>query len=721
MSDVATDKEPLNKAQAHYLPNDSAKIDYLKDQWGVTELRVRGRLVQTGDLWWLAEVRSEGGELLCYPLSDRHEALGHGRPGVFLGPGPAIHADLRHPNLQVTTMLELARESEREKQDNPLLVAANPHLIEPLASIPSEFLFHNVDGGIAISETVRQHYIAECRAEAQAELARLNDEIAQLRHRTDKLIQEHNLTQEQLKEEQAALETAQARTREALETWQAIDKELAEAKNQREREIGRIESQADELRADVKARIELLRRLELVTDAQWDRLFPSRTDDDTRAHADWPVFDGDTPRIGQIHHIQRFLFGEGIGYPLDLLANFHALLNTGDLIILSGLSGSGKTNLVKSYADATGNQHRIIPVKPNWTSAEDLLGFHNPLQRAYSPTPFLEALFDAERDPERLYIICLDEMNLARVEYYFADFLSRLEDRKTPSIQLYPDDEQGHVLTELRVLLETLAGLSLDADSTSLQSLLRDGEAMTTLAQRLGLGDGESFAQLHGRLRRMLTGALTVPPQLPIPSNVRFVGAVNMDDTTHYLSPKVLDRAHVLQFQSPLEYWHHVAQVLDASEKPSTGIRIPASKFHLREEYPPYRADDCLVKKLTEYGNDFLKPLGIELGMRPLRQALLYRDRLEEVFDGDGLELLALNHVLRQKVLPRFSFDGNQRARRRGEDSCDVVVRGFRDRLIEDLGPLQSRIPAPAAHATEEISAMIERAAQSEGAYNYWS
>jgi hypothetical protein len=61
---------------------------------------------------------------------------------------------------------------------------------------------------------------------------------------------------------------------------------------------------------------------------------------------------------------------------------------------------------------------------------------------------------------------------------------------------------------------------------------------MSGVAERLGLGDGESFAQLHGRIRRMLTGALTVPPRLSIPSNVRFVGAVNMDDTTHYLSPE---------------------------------------------------------------------------------------------------------------------------------------------------------------------------------------
>jgi hypothetical protein len=541
-----------------------------------------------------------------------------------------------------------------------------------------------------------------------------------LREMEDGFSAKREQLQQEAREQEGALNQLHGERARALqEELDTIRQELAAARHQRDRERDEIRSQTDALRVYVKAQIEPLHRLELITDAQWDALFPSDSQASNPEQADWPIFDGDTP--GAIDHIQRYLFGTGIGYPWDLLANFHALLGTGDLIILSGLSGAGKTNLVKSYAEATGNKARIIPVKPNWTSAEDLLGFHNPLQRAYATTPFLEAMFEARRDPDRLYLICLDEMNLARVEYYFADFLSRLEEREAPSIDLYPDDEAGHVLTELRVLMQTLAGLKLDPRLANLEALLSDGTAMTGLAERLGLGDGESFAQLHARIRRMLSGALTVPARLPIPANVRFVGAVNMDDTTHYLSPKVLDRAHVLQFQSPLDYWQQIEKEIGDADRPGHGIRIPAGAFPARSQYPDYRPDNPLVVSLTGYGKEFLAPLDIDLGMRPLRQAMLYQERLGEVFKGDGVHLLALNNLLRQKVLPRFSFDGKQTARGRGEQTRDAVVRAFRDRLMRDLTALKRRDVSLLFRATDDLNTMIERAAGNDGVYNYWA
>ena len=101
------------------------------------------------------------------------------------------------------------------------------------------------------------------------------------------------------------------------------------------------------------------------------------------------------------------------------------------MIVLSGSSGSGKTSLCREYARVTGSICHVIPVKPNWTSAEDLLGFYSPIEKRYLKTPFLNALLEASKDPSHLHIICLDEMNLARPEYYFADFLSVLETRSS--------------------------------------------------------------------------------------------------------------------------------------------------------------------------------------------------------------------------------------------------------------------------------------------------
>lgn len=737
------------------------QVDYLKDQWGMADLQVRGRLTLERDIWWLSDVTDTKGRELIYPLSNQHTPGSLRVDRVFVTPVTAHDAEGLRSDVYVNSALKLASDKERHKRNNPLHIQAIPRSIRVLRHIPTDRIHQRQNGSIDLEETLCRGYVDEVCAESTAEIDRLQQQLNELKYETANAAtqlhakrHEAEQAESQLAEAQRALTDVQSehqRLHEEMESGfaekretreheardheialeqsyeaqqqafqqelDAIEQEVIVARKRRDREHDAIESQTAALRAFVKSRIEPLHRLELLSDAQWDALFPNTNDvtgDPERA--DWPEFDGDVS--GAIEHVQRYLFGTGIGYPWDLLANFHTLLGTGDLLILSGLSGSGKTNLVKSYARATGNVAKIIPVKPNWTSAEDLIGYYNPLQRAYTSTPFLEALFEARRDPHRLHILCLDEMNLARVEYYFADFLSRLEDRVAPSIDLYPDDEAGHVLTELRLVLAALEGTALETTEAGLIHLLNDGPAMAQLAQRLGLADGESFPQLHARIRRTLSGALKVPSRLSIPSNVRFVGAVNIDDTTHYLSPKVLDRAHVLQFRSPLKDWERVRKEVGETSPPPHGVRIPAEVFSATGDYPGYDPEDPLVNDLQRYAESFLAPLGIDMGMRPLRQAALYRDRLGEIFEGDGLNHLALNNLFRQKALPRFSFDGKQRARTAGEKTCSDVVKELQRELADKLDQLSDSTPFS---ARDELNALVARAEANDGIFNYWA
>jgi AAA domain (dynein-related subfamily) len=177
-------------------------------------------------------------------------------------------------------------------------------------------------------------------------------------------------------------------------------------------------------------------------------------------------------------------------------------------VILSGVSGTGKTWLTELYARAVGAQYRLIPVAPNWNTNEDLLGYHNPLESGnpYHDTDFslfLRAAAEefrsarSNRQKARPYHIVLDEMNLARVEYYFATFLATMEIRS-----------RDHQWTE--------------------------GEEAP-----LGIGN------------------LTLPP------NVYFVGTVNVDETTHGFADKVYDRAQLVELplcESDLrEYFADVA------------------------------------------------------------------------------------------------------------------------------------------------------------------
>jgi len=193
-------------------------------------------------------------------------------------------------------------------------------------------------------------------------------------------------------------------------------------------------------------------------------------------------------RLMHIAQARRLLYHEE-----DLL-NFHTALKTGSLVLLAGMSGTGKSQLVQVYAEALGlaeGQFRIIPVRPTWTDGSDLLGFLDLTHNVYRPadTGLVELLVDAERNPDKLFLVCFDEMNLARVEHYFAHFLSVLEldvDRRV--ITLYSPDQEATVLNAARI-----------------------------------------------------------PPRVRIGPNVMFAGTVNVDESTYAFSDKVLDRAQVIE------------------------------------------------------------------------------------------------------------------------------------------------------------------------------
>jgi hypothetical protein len=173
------------------------------------------------------------------------------------------------------------------------------------------------------------------------------------------------------------------------------------------------------------------------------------------------------------------------------LRRYHLALQTRGFVILSGLSGAGKTWLAEAYADAVGARRLTAPVAPNWTSNEDLLGYFNPLGNQYHDTAVSRFLRDADHEHRRAeaagvdpvpYHLVLDEMNLARVEYYFARFLSTMEVRA------------------------------------------RAGEAT------IELGPDDLVRLTH---------------------NLKVVGTVNVDETTHGFADKVYDRAQLIEMDAP--------------------------------------------------------------------------------------------------------------------------------------------------------------------------
>ncbi|MDR3597712.1 AAA family ATPase [Clostridium sp.] len=196
--------------------------------------------------------------------------------------------------------------------------------------------------------------------------------------------------------------------------------------------------------------------------------------------------------------IQEYINSKGFIYSYEDLCNFYLSLKTKPFVILAGISGTGKSKLVKLFAEAMcaeskNGQYNLISVKPDWNDSTELLGYKN-LNDEFVKGKLTEIMIEAskEENKNKPYFICLDEMNLARVEYYLSEYLSLIETRSI--------NENGNVITDL-----------IFPKSLSLDDSLKD---------------------------------------LIIPDNVYVVGTVNMDDTTFSFSRKVLDRANTIEFSN---------------------------------------------------------------------------------------------------------------------------------------------------------------------------
>lgn len=436
------------------------------------------------------------------------------------------------------------------------------------------------------------------------------------------------------------------------------------------------------------------------------------------AHDLEALLGGDYSRIAPF--VQARLWGKGMLFTQSQLRDFLALLRTHDMIVLAGDSGAGKTSLVRCLADSVGGRCTVVPVKPNWTSPEDLLGYYNPLERSYQSTPFLQALQAAQSEPDVPHFICLDEMNLARVEHYFADFLSLLEERNEhPLIPLHASDEERHTVVEsglfLTVEAEARARLSLP-ETTTIEDLLRHDQANALLHQLGGFKGAESVLLHHARLRRSLASSARTPTALRFPSNVRIIGAVNIDDTTHYLSPKVLDRVHVLRFLNPvLVDWDMVEAELETFDESALAqpLRLPASVFGERQPYPPFVRQDPDAAFLAAIAREQLDGLGVEFGMRAIRQSMHYLQHAQAA--GIGPEA-ALNNVILHKVLPKLMLDLG-RSSHDGRSRRDILV-ALRERLAARLAGLEPT--AVTESCVGALDRILAAADGNNGIANYW-
>ncbi|WP_417511343.1 AAA family ATPase [Methylophaga sp.] len=617
----------------------------------------------------------------------------------------------------VKAKVVLSPEKERTRHNNPFALKTVDDGLQPLEALPEEVARPEfvIDGQPYIEKWVIDFYREKNQEHIQKEADELRTKLQE-----ERSSQENQVAA--LREEAGSLSEQVANQTETLENTteklRVVREQHTEAEAAFQHQKIEMERQLSKLNQFIEQKAQMLVDLDLISQADADALLGSPVAESRpRGHNFLEVFGGDLKKA--ISYIQAYLMNRHIVYRRKVLEDFFALITMHDLIVLAGDSGSGKTNLVKSFAEAVGGKAVIVPVKPNWTSAEDLLGYYNPLERKYLTTPFLDAIFEAARNPDTPYFICLDEMNLARVEYYFADFLSLLEERaQQPEIPLYSASEAEHLISEARNFLSLIEGAKEKLDKPDLVTfldLLRDEELNTKLQELCGFGEGESLLKYHAQLRKLMGSYLNSPSSLKLPANVRIIGTINVDETTHYLSPKILDRVHIMRFTSPLlADWTEADAELELFELDmEQPINFDIESLGKRANYPEFERNDPLVETLIHMAREYLEPLGVEFGLRTVRQALLYSQAIERFQADDDL---ILNNIVLHKILPKLMFDGEKAVD--GRIARKDVLIALRDFMQDKLSALDTK---GTGSCIDEMDRVIANAKANDWVVNYWS
>ena len=324
-------------------------------------------------------------------------------------------------------------------------------------------------------------------------------------------------------------------------------------------------------------------------------------------------------------------------------------LRTKPFMLLAGISGTGKSRIVREMAKACWASHEedygkncprnfcMVQVKPNWHDSSDLIGYVSRINgEKYVVGPFMRFIAKAIQDPKRPYFLCLDEMNLAPVEQYFAEYLSVIESRKL---------QDGHIETDPIVPFENT-------------------EAYGSLIDQLFDSDEERKAYKTEEGGERLT----------IPENLFVVGTVNMDETTFSFSRKVLDRAMTIEMNEV-----DLKGGLEAGGSAEFGYIGEDLMGDAAEGKDIYADNQALCDEVITYlgkVNEILEGTPFKIAYRTRNEFLLYAvNRLHFATDSELWQ--TLDEMTSMKILSRIEGD-NER--------CEHVLRELKNLLTETVG-----------------------------------
>ena len=404
-------------------------------------------------------------------------------------------------------------------------------------------------------------------------------------------------------------------------------------------------------------------------------------------------------------------------------------------LLLAGISGTGKSRIVRELAfkscpeylqdkdGTTPGNYCMIEVKPNWHDSTELLGYYSNLNMSYQFKKFVKFLVKAKMNPEVPFFVCLDEMNLAPVEQYFAEILSIMETRKHPKIEGSDEINKDIIKTGAIIdsaYFEKYTWKGKDGERMERNEPMSDRDWYFEFFNQDLLSEGEK-AQADKYKDSYTLGK----EGLTLPDNVIIIGTVNMDDTTHQFSRKVIDRAMTIEMNGGklsnmyggsknLEYLPKEEQ-----EKWQNCFRqLYVNADEVLEAHPDEAED--IVKKVPEKLeniNKALKGTPFEVSYRVLNElTIMVGVLLDSKKEGENIDDIinqALDHILLMKILPRIEGDSDMFNLSKDFKQKNNVEYNNRLEWLMDLAPeIKAEEKDNDDHrqtAREKIKEMIER------------
>ena len=378
----------------------------------------------------------------------------------------------------------------------------------------------------------------------------------------------------------------------------------------------------------------------------------------------------------------------------SLYKQFVTAIKSKPFLLLAGISGTGKSRIVREFAfkscpeylqdkdGTTPGNYCMIEVKPNWHDSPELLGYYSRLgnKPGYQFTKFVKFLVKAKMYPDVPFFVCLDEMNLAPVEQYFAEILSILETRKV----VIGEDGNKTIKTEAIIdaehfkALGKIGGFAPNFTDRDIYMKLYDIDTESDIDEAVG------------KRTDLKTEGLTLP------DNVVIIGTVNMDDTTHQFSRKVIDRAMTIEMNGGnlrnmfggsknLEYLPNKEQ----QKWQNAFIRRYVTADEVLEAHSDVAKE--LVEKLPaqlEGINKALKGTPFEVSYRVLNElTIMVGVMLDEGKELDDAIAQSVNNILLMKILPRIEGDAEMFALSREYKNKVGVSYDNRLEWLKELAP----------------------------------